>query len=545
MWFHPGKMAAPIREEAVWNRLRVPWPGCSAGIVVPDHHASVGCFAVVKKEGRALDNILTDKAMVAEQCLLRAIIYRFRHQMSHHKPYQSLKQVEQCLKRLNLMNLGKAIQILTQLGPMYQKSENAAECLVPSQPVIEVVMVKILGGCKLVLRLLECCCAAFLLSVKHLCLQEHILLNTLVSGLLSRLWLLSRGVLKSLSSLYNILFELHREVSEIQPSPYIKGFAFPPEINEFVGTSYSEIKKKMPRAFVMKKARSGWMNKLFAASKATSQSQLETAAGPTAVGGKMRNSQNAVDIGKPVLVNRTNRDLGKEVSRFDVKTLCKYPHPAPQKNIKFRVKLPGSKQKSKSTSHKSLRSQHLKSFVSKFQEATSFEELSDSLRTTIIWCKNNKLGSEAFFLGMKCLKTRRLQHVEAQGCRLQRKLGCVKATLCKYLTLSSCRRKPNQMLRTHSHLRMRSKRSRSSRHVSKRTPSSIIPVSSDTPDFNKGEIFLSSQFWTPTNNSSNVIGEEQAQVDCSASIVETSDAPIQKEIENEDDIDDIFKAIGL
>ncbi|XP_060626744.2 nucleolus and neural progenitor protein isoform X1 [Anolis sagrei] len=541
MWFNPGKMAAPRGEEEMWNRLRVPWPGCSAPLAVPDHHASVGCFAVVRKEGHALNNMLRDKAMVAEQCLLRTVIYRFRYKMSRHKPYQSLKQVEQCLKRLNLMNLEKAIQDLTQLGPMYQKSEKTAESSVPSQPVIEVVMVKILGGCKLVLRLLECCCAAFLLSVKHLCLQEHILLNTLLSGLLSRLWLLYRGVLKSLCSLYKILFELHREVSEIQPSPYIKGFAFPPEINEFLGPSYSEIKKKMPRACVMKKAGSGWMNKLFAASKATSQSPLATAASPTTVNRKMRSSQNAVDIGKPVLINRTNRDLGKEM-KFDVKTLCKYPNPAPQKNIKTRVKPPGSKQKSKSTSHKSLRFQHLKSFVSKFQEAASFEELSDTLRTTIIWCKNNKLGPEAFFLGMKCLKTRRLQHVEAQGCRLKRKLGCVKATLCKYLTLSSCRRKPNQ---THSHLRMKSKRSKS-KHVSKRTPSSTIPVLSDTPDFNKGGIFLSSQFWTPTNNRSNVIGEEQAQVDNSASIVETSDAPIQKEIiGNEDDIDDIFKAIGL
>ncbi|XP_042312660.1 nucleolus and neural progenitor protein isoform X2 [Sceloporus undulatus] len=488
--------------------------------------------------------------MVTEQCLLRSIIYHFHHQMSHHKPYQSLKQVQQCLKRLNLMNLEKPIQDLIQLEPMNQISENPTESLVPSQPVIEVVMVKILGGCKLVLRLLERCCTAFLLFVKHLCLQEYILLNTLVSGLLSRLWLLYRGVLKSLSSLYKILFELYREVSEIQPRPYIKGFAFPSEIHEFLGTPYLEIKKKMPRAFVMKKAGSGWMNRLFAGSK-TSQSQLVTAAGPTTVRRKMRSSQNTIDIGKPVLVNRTNQDLGKELD-FDVKTLCKYPNLALQETIKIR-ELPGSKEREMSTSPKSLKSHHLKSFVSKFQEASSFGELSDALRSTILWCKNNKLRREAFFLGMKLLKSRRLQHVEAQGCRLQRKLRCVKATLCKYLTLPSCRRKLNQMLRAHSHLQMWSKHSRKSTCVSERTPSSIIPAPSDTPGFTKGKLLLSlgqqsncsSQLWTATN-SSNETGGGQIQGDASALVVERTCAHIQEEItKNTDDIDDIFKAIGL
>jgi hypothetical protein len=34
--------------------------------------------------------------------------------------------------------------------------------VVPSQPVVEVVLMKVLGGCKLLLRLLDCCCKAFL-----------------------------------------------------------------------------------------------------------------------------------------------------------------------------------------------------------------------------------------------------------------------------------------------------------------------------------------------------------------------------------------------
>lgn len=43
-------------------------------------------------------------------------------------------------------------------------------CVVPSQPVVEVVLMKVLGGCKLLLRLLDCCCKAF----RYLWLREHL-----------------------------------------------------------------------------------------------------------------------------------------------------------------------------------------------------------------------------------------------------------------------------------------------------------------------------------------------------------------------------------
>ncbi|XP_061484292.1 nucleolus and neural progenitor protein isoform X2 [Rhineura floridana] len=484
--------------------------------------------------------------MVAEQSLLHSIMYSFRYQMSRHRPYRSLRQVEQCLKRLNSMNLEKPIQDLIRLGPIKQKSENAEDALVPSQPVIEVILLKILGSCKLILRLLECCCTAFLLSVKHLCLKEYILLNTVVLGLLSRLWILYRGVLKSLSSLYMSLFKLLQEVTKTQPRPYIKGFAFPSEIYEFLGTTYSEIKKKMPKAFVMKKAGTGWMDRLFVVNKTVSQAS--SAGVPTRK--KRRKAQNTIDIGKPVVVNRTKQDLGKE---FDIKRFCRYPNPAPQENTKFMVKLPKSKRRTTLVSSKSLRALHLKSFVSKFQEASTFGELSDTLRTTILWCKSNTLRSEAFFLGMKLLKSRRLQHVETQGCSLRRKLGCVKATVCKYLVLASCRHRPTQRPKAHSHLQKQIKLSRKSRCVSKRTPSRIIPQQRYT-SFKDSRSFTLAQWsshfspvWNTYSGSNKVSVEKQAR-GYAADLAGLERKPSHKQEEatkNKDDIDDIFKIIGL
>ncbi|KAF7250805.1 Nucleolus and neural progenitor protein [Varanus komodoensis] len=469
-------MAAPGAQEAVWNRVDVPAPACIAAVGVPAQHPAVRCFSAVSKGCHSVYHLLRNEAMVAEQSLLHSIMYSFHYQMNHHRPYRSLKQVEQCLKRFKIMNLEKAIQDLVQAGPV----------------------------------------------------------------------ILFKGVLKSLGSLYKSLFELLQEVSNMQPRPYIEGFAFPSVINEFLGAPYSEIKKKMPKALVMKKAGTGWLNRLFSGSKPGS---LSTAV-PKRVMKKMRRAQNNTDIGKPVLVNRTNLDLEKE---FDIKTLCRHPSPAMQENTKSRENPSGSKRTPKSLSSKSLKAQHLRSFVPKLQEASSFRELSDTLKTTILWCKSNRLGSEAFFLGMKLLKSKRLQHVEAQGCSLRRKLGCVKATLCKYLQLTSCKWRPSQILRVQSHLRRRIKLSKKRRCNLKRSLFCIPPPETDTLLLeNSLSCSLgqwsndSSQVWTTENSHSNETVEEQARGNASHLVKERSLSHRQKgATENSDDIDDIFKVIGL
>ncbi|XP_063161732.1 nucleolus and neural progenitor protein [Candoia aspera] len=536
-------MAASGGEEEVWNRWDVPWPACNAAEVVQAEHAAVRCLSAVLKRCWAVDSMLNSKMLVAEQSLLHSIIYSFHYQMIHQRAYGSLKQVEQCLKRLNLMNLEKSIQEIAQIGLMKQGSEISKESFIPSQPVIEVVLVKILGGCKLVLRLLECCCTAFILVVKHLCLEEYVLFNTLILGLLSRLWILYRAVLQNLSTLYKDLFKLLQEVAKMHQRPYIKGFIFPSEINDFLGTSYLKIKKKMPKAFIEWKAGTGWMNKLLSVKKPTSQSQVLSVAVPPVVKKKKKKrrkgTQNTSDIGKPVLINRTNQDLTKKLE-FDLKTLCKYPNPVPQ-NSKFRDVLPESKRIT-SISSKALRSQHLHCFVSKFREVQSFEELSETLKTTITWCKSNKFGSGAFFLGMKLLKSKRLQHVEAQGCRFQRKLGCVKATICKYLTLQSCRQRPIQLLRARPQrsTRLSRKQGRVSQSMSIRRKG---PVSEGTASPFLGQCF---PLWTADSNGAKTFEESIRDGIPVPAVLDGHPTHIQKEAaEQRDDIDDIFKVIGL
>ncbi|NXU24940.1 NEPRO protein, partial [Thalassarche chlororhynchos] len=208
---------------------------------------------------------LSGTGLAAEGRGLRAVLYVYHSRLLRHRSYLALQQVEQCLKRLWKMNLLGCIETLAGLIPKKNTSQAHTECLVPSQPMLETVALKVLGGCKLVLRLLDCCCKAFLLSVKHLCSEEFILLNTVASGLLSRLWFVIqyRCVLQSLMSLYGMLSTSLHLVSQTQQMPYIKGFTFPSDIGNFLGVSVSsEVKKQKARMLTTKKP-TNWLKKLF------------------------------------------------------------------------------------------------------------------------------------------------------------------------------------------------------------------------------------------------------------------------------------------
>ncbi|XP_077198117.1 nucleolus and neural progenitor protein isoform X2 [Paroedura picta] len=501
--------------------MRVRFPEC---IVI---YSQMKCLSSVMRRCHVVNNLLKSKAVLAEGKTLHAVMYSCHYQMRQHRPYWSLRKVQQCLKRLSLMNLEQTIEKLAELGSMKTKSECPKKCLVPSQPVIEVVLVKILGGSKLLLHLLDCCCTAFLLSLKHLCLEEHILHNTVVLGLLSRLWILYKAVLKSICSLYESLFELLEEVSQIQPRPYIKELAFPSDINEFLGTAYLEIQKKMPKAF-KKKGKTSWLSKLFSASKAR---KSVCATDPSRVTNKVPTS---LDVGQPVRINRTNPDIRNNLA-FDVRTLCRYSDPVLLEMNKNQVKHPHFKKRTTS-----LKFEHLKPFLTKLQEVHSFGELSDTLRTIIRWCKSKKLRSQATYLGMKLLKSRHLQHVEAQGCSLQRKLGYIKAIICRYLTVSYSRPKPKQRLGAKRQI----KHSRNERHISKMTPSCFEPdwAKTDCGDTISGGLSLAQQF----EHSPGLRDADKGHTEGQAEALEGKPAHLQKEVlESKDDIDDIFEAMGI
>ncbi|NXR27563.1 NEPRO protein, partial [Cinclus mexicanus] len=245
---------------------------------------------------------LSGPGLASEGRVVRAMLYVYHTRLLRHRPYLALQQVEQCLKRLWKMNLVGCLETLVELIPKKNASKAYAECLVPSQPMLETVALKVLGGCKLILRLLDCCCKAFLLSIQHLCSKEFILLNTVASGLLSRLWFVIqyRCVLETLMSLYSVLSTVLHLVSETQQTPYIKGFTFPSDIGDFLGANiYSEAKKQKAEMLTAKKS-TCWMKKLFPAMPEAA-SKVGEKSDTCASGVKNHSIPCAVDIGETVV----------------------------------------------------------------------------------------------------------------------------------------------------------------------------------------------------------------------------------------------------
>ncbi|XP_009955625.1 PREDICTED: uncharacterized protein C3orf17 homolog, partial [Leptosomus discolor] len=447
--------------------------------------------------------------------------------------------VEQCLKRLWKMNLVGCIETLAELIPKRNTSQAHAECLVPSQPVLETVALKVLGGCKLIVRLLDCCCKAFLLSVKHLCSEEFILLNTVASGLLSRLWIQYRCVLQSLMSLYGMLSTSLHLVSETQQMPYIKGFTFPSDIRNFLGVNISsEVKKQKARMLTTKKP-TNWLKKHFSTRPEVGKKRNFVTC-MSAV--KKHSIPCPVDIGEPVLVTRASR--GKHLGS-DLKSLLRPSRPPTQEGIS----IASTPFKAKLASHSSCiaKWQHTESLVQMVQRAASFGELSEALRKAILWCKGNKFKSAVYFLRNKLLKSNRLHHVEAQGCSLKKKLRCVKTSIRKYLLHGAqnahwpkqyrgarlCRRRIRSSTCFKRTLKTVQQKPLELFGVCENNASPILPVYQDGPPR-----------WEGRSNA------DTGHVKLSTAgppkqLLEGSSGPVWKEASENMDIDSIFAAMGV
>ncbi|XP_043847052.1 nucleolus and neural progenitor protein isoform X2 [Dromiciops gliroides] len=370
---------------------------------------------------------LMRKSLDTETGILHAILYSNHNKLCHHKPYLALKQVQQCLKRMDCVNLEGSIQDLFELCPKEDILENTKKYIIPSQPVVEFVLMKILGTCKLILRLLDCCCKTFLLSVKHLCLEEFIILNTVITGLVSRVWVLYKDLLKKLVSLYKPLFRLLQEVSRIQPMPYFNNFTFPVDLKDFLGEAYLDIiKKKMVAKGVTK-----LLNKLFLSKEESNKSIQEIAleVPPKAKQMKIKTTNN-VDIGKAVQKRKTHKEMS---SGFDLKAFCKRPKHKTTMDAGFKSVCSERRVRKAIGSSQPLGgSSGARNLALKIREAQSFTQLSEEIQMAIFWCRRKKLKHKVTFLGNKLLKSNRLKHVEAQGYSLPKKLKCIKTSICNF-----------------------------------------------------------------------------------------------------------------
>nr|XP_012319429.1 nucleolus and neural progenitor protein isoform X1 [Aotus nancymaae] len=423
-------MAAMQLGSEPWNRVRIPKAGSRSAVMVENPSANLHLWiAGLIKECHLVTESLKSRALDAETDVLCTLLYSNHNRMGHHKSHLALKQVEQCLKRLKNMNLAGSIQDLFELF-FPSKNQPISTTVVPGQPVVELVLMKVLGACKLLLRLLDCCCKTFLWTVKHLGLQEFIILNLVIVGLVSRLWVLYKGVLKRLILFYETLFGFLQEVSRIQPMPYFKDFTFPSDIIEFLGQPFFEVfEKEIPTAFAARGI-TKWLNKLFLISEQSPKAIEETLLGISKNAEQMKiNTQNNEDLGQPVKKKKIFREKSSE---FDVRAFCnKLKHKATKISFDFKLKT------TKHSSQKAIATPQVRSFIQRFREAESFTQLSEEIQMAVVWCRSKKLKAQAIFLGNKLLKSNRLKHLEAQGTSLPKKLDCIKTSICNCLLRGS------------------------------------------------------------------------------------------------------------
>ncbi|XP_075446851.1 nucleolus and neural progenitor protein isoform X2 [Ascaphus truei] len=414
---------------------------------------------------------------------------------------------------------------------------------------MELVSVKILGACKLILRLMDGCCKAFHLFLQHLNLEEFIVLNVVLLGLLSRLWVMYRGILKKLISLYGAQFSLQQEVSGFQNMPYIKDFSFPAKIEDFLGPVLADIvKKKLPQ-ISSKKGAPQLLNKMFSSNGLINKDIKVKRA---KIVDLLETRKNVVDLGRPIQIPRFDRG---NFGTFNVKKLCQPLKASAPQVCRSKRKSTVSTRQTIPSCHR-LKSKCAAQLVPKVQRAESFRELSEQLQDAVKWCKHRKLISEVFFLRKKYLKIKRLKYIEALGNSLKRKLECLKKSICSGLqqgTQKAHHRKPHAKIQSFlqtgwGHKVTRSRENRSKNYQNRQIIySGLSKPKAEGIDLKKSAISLHEDLGDQEGFSAviNIVTpweERSPEMLVSSNFSAIMAANISTDA---DDIDDIFSSIGL
>ncbi|CAJ0948905.1 unnamed protein product [Ranitomeya imitator] len=505
-----------------WSRLHIPRPAIQCQLRVPLGASTEKYMKTLIDQCSAAHSFLKSKTLNTEVATLDTILYAYHHQLSCHKPYLALKQVQQCTKRIKSMGLEGSLKEMMDLCPKETDLENAQYCSVPSQPILELVSMKILGSCTLLVRLMDCCCKAFHLCLQNLKLREFVVMYIVLLGLLSRLWVLYRGLLKRLVALYSTHIRLQKEVSDFQKMPYFKDFVYPANIQDHLGSVFSDFTTYKLSNLFSQKDKAQFVNYMFDTSNLTKGEKKRKIRDADAKEPK----RTLVDLGQPIQLLRLNRGILKT---FDVKALF-------QPVKASRLQGLDSKQSNESNKRNSL-SKHkrkkkcVKHLVPKIQEAEDFEGLSKQLHYAVKWCKERELKTEVAFFRNRYLRCHRLRYSEALGCSLKKKLRCWKKSMCHSLQeqtlrsdyLKRCLR-IQRFQRSWKHAVTGSQRHRRVKKKSIRSPQCL-------------ESFPGEQ--APSTDA------DAALKPLTSKLQEPSSKGTDECLSDTDDIDDIFSSIGI
>ncbi|XP_008298377.1 nucleolus and neural progenitor protein [Stegastes partitus] len=389
-------MAAPP-----WNRVNIPFPSVVSSVRVRFTSAIGANVQTLLAANQKVLQLIHSDILQTEIRVLYEVLHILNNSYRGNKTFKGLQQVEQCVNRLKNMKLDVALQDLADLCPsrIHRKlSIKSGECDVPSQPMLEWVCLKVLGAAQLMSCTLSRCSRAFLLTKQQMKWEEFLVLNVVLTSMLSRFWVIFRGLLVSLSNLYQQVLELLRDVADAQPMPFLTDFSLPVDMVQFLAPFDAFLLTKHPAYDPHPKDH-----------KEKQQQQKKKQ--------KKKPSANVRDQGR---TRKINDDLGVAVER-DL---------ALDTDLKPFIKIFKNFTKGKSVPEEKHKAKKKQKFKEQVRETLTFTHMAAHLEEMILWCRSQRMEKEKRLLTFLQLKCRKMKCLEAAGYNVQRKLRTFRQEAC-------------------------------------------------------------------------------------------------------------------
>ncbi|XP_072542739.1 nucleolus and neural progenitor protein [Salminus brasiliensis] len=398
----------------LWNKVDIPRPSAASTCRIAFSAATEEMVESFISHGSDVLRLLGSDVLHTEIRVLYEVLYVVNNSQRQHRPFRAIKQVEQCINRLNEMKLLGALQDLQELCPNKIQRDvglDVGHCDVPSQPVLEWFCLKLLGASGLLARTLDQCTKAFSLTRQHLRLAEFILLNLVLLSMLSRLWVFFRGILRALVPMYQSTVELRQQVAQCWPMAYLTNFALPEDLESFLSPSHCDLLKTENEAGA---PGSSALDKLF---KEGEKVQVEDGEGDESKLMQMLAREgvgkSSVDLGKAVL--REGPHYSGSSSVLDIRSVLQRTHGVSSSSSQCAAKLSPVEPDPAFVQQK-------ETYLKLLRTVSSFSELDVQLKEMTDWCRKCKLRQERRHLAFLLLQCQRMKTAEGEGVRVQKRL---------------------------------------------------------------------------------------------------------------------------
>uniref|UniRef100_A0A8C1K9D8 Nucleolus and neural progenitor protein n=1 Tax=Cyprinus carpio TaxID=7962 RepID=A0A8C1K9D8_CYPCA len=425
-------MAVNMANEP-WNKTCIPFPSAVSSSRIPFTDSTDTLIESLLTGCEKVLTLLCSEVLQTEIRVLYELLYVLNNGFRQHKPFRVLKQVEQCVNRLKEMKLQPAVEDLKELCPdKFQRDAGAeiGECDVPSQPMLEWLCLKLLGASSLLARTLERCTQAFMLTRQHLLLSEFVVLNVVITSMLSRLWVFFRGILKALIPMYKRTTELLQKVSQSQPMAYLTDFTLPEELKDFLCLSYPDLlleegTKDILRAKKRKrKSNFSLLSRLFEGKgHEEGNGEEEKEMMPIIAAGYDEGS--SLDLGAAVLQRRPDISPCGLDMKVVLQQSCKSTK---RMSLETEMKTDISSQAAVFQKRK---------FLKLLRKVSSFRNMAAHLKEMMRWCRSCKFNQERKHLAFLHLRCLRMESLEDEGVRVEKRLKRFKLKVQKALLLQN------------------------------------------------------------------------------------------------------------